>query len=203
MKKSIFIVACLAITTTNFGQNFVEIVQSGNYDDLQQFLENNKNNPDFNIDQKWPTRGPTALWHAIYTKQYSLIKLLLDHGANPNFISGGVSPLWRTVVDGQYETSKLLLAYGADPNFYGHNGRTLIWWAVSYKDYPTIHLLLKYGADPFKKPGKNETAYELAKQKKLDNIVHLFDTYQQKKEDAKKRTQTTYKKTKNIGFTFE
>jgi hypothetical protein len=109
------------------------------------------------------------------TRNTELVRLLLKHGANPNFIeksqNGVESGIWGYVYKEDNEIVKLLLEYGADPNIpwlFNPNRESRLYPLESFlnlhfepgdgmtldefkeKKLESIRLLLKYGADPSK-----------------------------------------------------
>lgn len=100
------------------------------------------------------------------TRDYqAVVKLLLDHGANPNNTTTGspswISPLMVAARCGNLETAKILLEHGASPSLHyaaytNGYGSTLDEWQsplkmACYLDSPErepmIDLLLQYGAE--------------------------------------------------------
>lgn len=70
--------------------------------------------------------GETPLWAAAGNGKTGSIRLLLDHGANPNAVAGPakVSALHQAVMRGNRELERLLLAFRADPQAKDANGKT-------------------------------------------------------------------------------
>ena len=80
--------------------------------------------------------GATAFWRASQSSDLAVMKLLLDHGADPNIATNiGVTPLqvaagigWVEGITYQWskeaniETVKLLLKLGNDPNAHSETG---------------------------------------------------------------------------------
>ena len=80
--------------------------------------------------------GATAFWRASQSSDLAVMKLLLDHGADPNIATNiGVTPLqvaagigWVEGItyewskEANIETVKLLLSLGNDPNAHGGDG---------------------------------------------------------------------------------
>lgn len=97
--------------------------------------------------------GNTPLQVAGYTR-YSLIRILLDHGADPNL--GGpdkillnaadVSPNSATVSNDR-ELVGLLLAHGASPNVKDKTGETVLQKAAARGDLETVQMLIQHGAE--------------------------------------------------------
>ena len=88
-----------------------------------------------------------ALYNAVYYKNKEIIRVLLDHGADPNGGYNNISLLCTAVEDGEIEILKILLKYGADPDkISNYSGYALI-KAAKKGDLAIVELLLKHGAD--------------------------------------------------------
>jgi ankyrin repeat protein len=79
-----------------------------------------------------------------------IVRLLLEHGADPNLPEEGIAPrghsLYAAVANKHYETAKLLLEHGAYPNPEVESSADALSRAVSNSDQPMIDLLCSYGA---------------------------------------------------------
>jgi ankyrin repeat protein len=98
--------------------------------------------------------GVTALAQAVLMESVPLVKLLLEHGADPNSVVTGSTvyeseaPLHLAARVGGAEMMALLLDRGADINARGRNEATpLLVAARSRKSFKTLQLLLERGAD--------------------------------------------------------
>src|SRR5260370_33247868 len=77
----------------------------------------------------------------------TMVKLLLDHGANPSLPEEGAPlghPLWIAVYQKQTEMARLLLEHGANPNTAPASSGSALFQAR--KDPELTRLLLAYGA---------------------------------------------------------
>jgi acyl-CoA-binding protein len=69
--------------------------------------------------------GQTALHLAADRGSFSVVSMLLEHGANPNTVDhDGISVLQAAVIAGNVKTCRLLLDKGADPDQADHDGDT-------------------------------------------------------------------------------
>ncbi|KAH8700998.1 ankyrin repeat-containing domain protein [Talaromyces proteolyticus] len=98
---------------------------------------------------RWRDRTPLML--AISRHHVSIAKVLLDHGANPNF-TGDVknSPLDIAILNASgtdFTMIALLLDYGANINQRGYQGRTPLYTAILRQDPAKVAFLLSQGAD--------------------------------------------------------
>ncbi|UVI33309.1 ankyrin repeat domain-containing protein [Paenibacillus spongiae] len=95
----------------------------------------------------------TERWYASNYMSYAcgndMVKLLLDHGADPNHANWlGVSYLHLTARKGDTELARLLLNYGADINAVEEEyGTTPLGWAAKYGQRDMVAFLLEQGAD--------------------------------------------------------
>jgi ankyrin repeat protein len=158
-------------------------VEFFNNEQLNNYLRENKKdmveltlkkNP--NAIKPTEDEGLNPLLVAIAKKDVSLVKFLLDNGANPNIITGS-SPLNSAIQCGCSECVKLLLASGAKINERGDDGRFPLEEAVFWAKYEVVKLLLEKGADPNIKTIEGVTLLELATDKGLDTIVNELKKY--------------------------
>ncbi|MFN0087032.1 MAG: ankyrin repeat domain-containing protein [Blastocatellia bacterium] len=79
-----------------------------------------------------------------------IVKLLLEHGADPNLPEEGIAPrghaLYSAAANGHYEIAELLLAHGAYPNPEVESSADALSRAISNSDERMIDLLCSYGA---------------------------------------------------------
>jgi ankyrin repeat protein len=79
-----------------------------------------------------------------------IVKLLLEHGADPNLREEGIAPrghaLYSAAANGHLEIARLLLESGADPNAPVESSADALSRAISRGNQPMIELLCTYGA---------------------------------------------------------
>jgi len=93
-----------------------------------------------------------------------VVKILLDHGANPNEVSNGASGSTALIYSlmKHYDLVKLLLEKGADPNRPTKKGDTPLMHSNHYKSAKTAKLLLDHGAKVNLQNSEKSTALHFA-----------------------------------------
>jgi ankyrin repeat protein len=95
--------------------------------------------------------GQCVLDHAIYRGPISLVRALLDLGADPNYDDDGGFPSLFAAVDratsDRHEVLAMLLDAGADVRQRGTNDYTPLHHAACRDDARAVELLLRHGAD--------------------------------------------------------
>ncbi len=109
-----------------------------------------------------PAGSPLSPLHAAATHfgdgklgcDSAALKLLLDHGADPNFVDpdSGESPLEEVLSFGDVGCARLLKAAGANINRHGKSGQSMLVFAVKgavhVSDTSVVRLVLSWGANP-------------------------------------------------------
>jgi uncharacterized protein len=94
--------------------------------------------------------GGAPLKNAAATGHIDIVRLLLDHGADPNLPEPGIAPrghaLYSAVYHGHYEIAKLLLERGAHPNVEVESSADTLSIALMHGDQAMVDLLCSYGA---------------------------------------------------------
>jgi ankyrin repeat protein len=91
--------------------------------------------------------GSWSLLHYAVYEDISIVRNLLDKGANPNVIdTGGKSPLHYAAEEGRRPAVELLIARGADLNTKDYEGRTPLSLAKEKGHNEIVDLLRKHGA---------------------------------------------------------
>ncbi|XP_026458567.1 ankyrin-1-like [Papaver somniferum] len=122
------------------------------------------------------TRYGTALQCAASLGHRDAVKMLLDHGANPNVVSSEdvFKPLISAIIAKSWECVELLLQAGADPNAVTY-GNTPLVFAARDGSADVIKRLLEAGAGPNYKMNAGLTALEVAAVKcNYQNVGVLF-----------------------------
>ena len=96
--------------------------------------------------------GQTCLEYAIYRGPVSLVRDLLELGADANYSEHvGFPSLFAAIdreVPDRHEVLALLIAAGADVQQRGVNDYTALHYAACRDDATAVELLLRHGADP-------------------------------------------------------
>ena len=95
------------------------------------------------------------LSNAAAVGRMDIVRLLLEHGADPNLPEEQIAPrgkaLYSAVYQGHYDIAKLLLEHGAFPNPPVESSGDALWVAQEWRpDKRMEQLLLSYGATPAK-----------------------------------------------------
>ena len=109
--------------------------------------------------------GVTALHYACFIGDESLVRDLVDRGADVNraTMDDGSTPLLlATVVPGRHRLIEWLLERGADPNAQNKYGGTALMGTALTGDNLSAELLLRFGADVRLQMARGETAMTLA-----------------------------------------
>jgi RNA polymerase sigma factor (sigma-70 family) len=80
----------------------------------------------------------------------AIVRLLLQHGADPNLPEEHIAPrghaLYAAVYNGHHEIARLLLEHGAYPNAPVESSADAVWIAIRRGDRRMLELLASYGA---------------------------------------------------------
>ena len=130
---------------------FLDYILQNDYDNVEAYMGYFRvyNQPvGLNFDLN--TESPLAV-ACDSNKTLDIIKLLLDHGADPNYILKDAHSFTETAIFYAvnnvyipYETTKYLLDHGADPNIKDDNGRTVIDFAIRLRVDSVVQLLRDY-----------------------------------------------------------
>ena len=97
---------------------------------------------------------------------YPIIKLLLQSGADPNYLNKDDLALFEIVKGGDYRICRILLQWGADPNFYVAKCSPF-WQAILSEKRKIVHLLHDHGGSVDLPEGY------LADKNKNENLPHV------------------------------
>ena len=117
------------------------------------------------------------LFHAVKTNNPSDVVVLLQAGANPNFVRGKRknTPLIWGAVGGNYDVLGALLSLGADPNAANADGETALMYSASKGNLEALVLLLSAGANIDAEDANGATALAWAvKRTQLEAVEYLI-----------------------------
>ncbi|KAG8528779.1 uncharacterized protein KY384_006467 [Bacidia gigantensis] len=121
-----------------------------------------------------------ALYESIKKGDLSTIKLLLSHGADPNYRPSCSTPsIVRAVKKENIELVRLLLERGADLEVTAPAAETALWAAVKAKNVDIVRMLLLYGAkvDTAHPSGSDPCLYRAVVIGKLEIVKMLLDQH--------------------------
>src|ERR1051325_12099391 len=100
--------------------------------------------------------GATALHDAVWSGQVELVRLLLDHRADPNIphVEGLSTPLHYAAIKGNAAIAAMLLDHGADLRAADRSGSTALHIAAARGDVDVVRLLIARKA-PFDKKDRS------------------------------------------------
>lgn len=111
------------------------------------------------------------------------VKLLLDHGTDPNGWYGGFTALHRATWQRHKDVIRVLVEYGADVNAQNKRWGTALHQALDsidatgFADIMTVSVLLQHGADVNAQGGLYGTALQAAAIYRQEEIVELLLKY--------------------------
>lgn len=130
-------------------EEFYKAVESRNLIALRALLEEG-----ISPDTVKNPREMSALTVAAFRNEKEMAKLLLDYGANPNYVStGDLSPLIYcfTRKNKNIEIARMLLEYGADVNFVSRIYKVSVLDDALTRDYKDAGVLLRsYGGELYR-----------------------------------------------------
>lgn len=143
-----------AVTVSPQAKALFESIRSGSTTELEKQLTNGASAND-------SLGGYSALMAATLSGSIEQMKLLIDHGANVNFIAqSGMTALWLAVPD--MDKAKLLLDHGADVNHKIQGYGILVKLATIPGTINLVRLLVNKGADLKKSAPDNFLVYNAA-----------------------------------------
>jgi len=123
---------------------------------------------------KQDKEGRTALHHAIVDIMNLVVELLVEKGVDVNIQDiEGITPLHEAVFKENVDLINMLTKAGGDHNLPSFQGSTPLMTSLYYNTDVT-KALLAGGSDPFIRIDGNESAYEYAVRKRIDNVIKLM-----------------------------
>jgi ankyrin repeat protein len=155
--------------------NIFEAVSVGDTLTSNQLLVKNPN-----LLNSYSADGFTLLGLASYFGHYSLVKLLIEKGANPNIPSNNqfkVAPIHSACSISNYEIAKLLIKNGANINSRQQQGYSPLHSTAHNGNVELSKLLIESGADVNAKADDGKTPLAMALEKGFKETSDLLQSY--------------------------
>jgi len=115
------------------------------------------------INLKYGTFEETLLHLASRRNLISIVKYLLESGADPNIHDkNNIGPLHDALMENYFDVAKCLVMHGADVDAFGRLGNTILHDAVRLGYTSVITFVLDQGIDKNKRNDTGETAWDIA-----------------------------------------
>jgi ankyrin repeat protein len=154
------------------------------YHDLLPLLFAAGANPNVKLIHRVPSKWATMVGNCIRDGNIPTLKMLLEHGADPNLPSNGARPIVLAAVWGNPKILRLLIKSGArlfdDPR----TAQQALVEAMIRKRIEIVRFLLEHGVSFKRRTHLGKTALQLAKENKLTEILDLFRSYMSAKRAA-------------------
>lgn len=119
----------------------------------------------------------TPLMHAARNGDTTMVRVLLDRGANANFARGGIPPLFFGIESCRGEVVALLVERGADFEYQERYGNRPLVYAAQYGSVEVVQALLNRGADINNRDDLGRTALmRAALCNRLEVVAALLDS---------------------------
>jgi len=112
----------------------------------------------------------TVIFDALHKP--SLLKILLERGAEIHSSLDGVTPLMRAAEYGFIEAAEVLLAAGVDVNEQNRRGQTALMRAALSSQKKIILFLFEHGADPMIKDDQGDTVESMVYEDKIVQLIN-------------------------------
>ncbi|NBJ09798.1 ankyrin repeat domain-containing protein [Microvirga arsenatis] len=152
---------------------FHQAIEAGDLKAIRALLGDPPNFPNGQLPYEITIFEEYCLDHAIVHGPLSLVKELLELGADPNYPGNGFPSLFSALDSPQpdrHERLKLLLDYGADIQQRGVNDYTPLHQAACMDDAAAVEILLQRGADPNARTRIDECATPLEEAEYLGRV---------------------------------
>ena len=133
------------ITVTEDGQLHA-LCKDGRYNQIEEFLQTYKGDLPAKLVYRQGVFGYTPIHEAVSSGHSKVLKLLLDHGGNPNcHCNGGYTPLHLAASSGNIDCIRVLLVNNADTTKTDEYGKTPIQTAELSSKHAVIKVLKSAG----------------------------------------------------------
>lgn len=133
-------------------------------------------NQNVDLNQAVDQSGRTPLMLASFNGHSDVVKILLEHGADPKKTDSQGQTALSFAASGPYpHTVELLLKNGADPNYKDPNeGWSALMWAAAEGNEQVVNVLIEHGADPHLRDKDDETARDFAEANGHQKVAELI-----------------------------
>ena len=184
MKKIIISTLLILLQVLVFGQNKIITVPL-NYPKIQEVINNNNLNElnklvNKNNVNSFDSVGVTLLSRGVISKNFDVVKILINKGANPNLqnqTSSQSTPLMMASNYNLIDIAKNLIANGADIDIQDKNGDPVIHWSAYLGEVEFTKMLLDKGAKTNLKSIHSDGVMGVALKEWQDSIVTLLISY--------------------------
>ncbi|MES2795728.1 MAG: ankyrin repeat domain-containing protein [Bacteroidota bacterium] len=153
----------------------LDIFEASSIGDLETISQLLDKNPD--LLNSFSPDGFTALGLASFFGHLSLVKLLLDKGANPNIASNNqfkVAPIHSACAISHFDITELLIKHRADVNAKQMQGVTPLHSSAHNGQTKLSKLLIDNGADINAKMDNGQTPLFMANEKNFQETAELI-----------------------------
>ncbi len=149
-------------------------IESENFEFIDDFIK------EHGID--YPVNGNTHTILSIAVRQNSLsvVKYLLNKGADLNNIVNNLSPLMHCAINDRYAIASLLIKNGAKVDLYNTHRNTPLLFASRYGNLNTVKVLTQNRANPFFKNFMGYNSFDYAVEFKKDEVVEYLRKYMER-----------------------
>lgn len=141
-------------------------------------------NPDVKLIHRVPSKWATMVGNCIRDGNIPTLKMLLEHGADPNLPSNGARPIVLAAVWGNLKILRLLIKSGAQLLDDPQTAQKALVEAMIHKRIEIVRFLLEHGVGFRSRTHLGKTALQLAKEHELTEILNLFRNYKRAKRTA-------------------
>lgn len=156
-----------------------QLLSAVNYRDLARVERLLRENSELDVNYQTPRTGETALMNAVSTGDTRLVRLLIEHGADPSLGSfEQQTPLFLAAYHGNVDMAALLVDAGANVNVAETRyGFTALISAAKAGHGQMVRLLLEAGADSNARTGDGRSAKDLAWMFSRQDVVLIFERH--------------------------
>lgn len=169
MTKNLLIILITLSFFTSHAQDIFDASRAGNTELIKKLVHEN---PD--IVNEANDSGFSPLILATYRNQFQTVNLLLELGADVNYLSQEGTALHAAAYKGQLEYAKLLIENGSDVNLLTEQKMSPLIYAVQSKNIELIQLLVNEGADVSVRDNYGKTAIDYAKMLELTEVFTIL-----------------------------